>query len=78
MIMTPGNNLKIRPRIKAGAIIGFIIGVAGFLFLFKVFVLDKHSPEDELAPGMVVIISLISGMIFAYAGNLLQNCLTKR
>jgi hypothetical protein len=36
---------------KTGKIIGFVIGAAGFLFLFKVLVLDRHSPEDELARG---------------------------
>lgn len=61
----------------AGKIIGFIIGMAGFLFLFKVFVLDKMPPSDELAPGIVLIISVLSGLLFGFAGNLVQNYLRK-
>ncbi len=30
---------------------GFIIGAAGFLLVFKVFILDSILKEDELAPG---------------------------
>jgi len=32
---------------KAGKIIGFIIGMAGFLLLFKVIILDTTPPADE-------------------------------
>lgn len=62
----------------AGKIIGFIIGMAGFLFLFKVFILERTPPEDEIAPGMVLIASIISGIAFGFAGNLFQNYLTKK
>lgn len=62
----------------AGKIIGFIVGMAGFLFLFKILILDRTSPEDELAPGMVVLASIVSGVIFGFAGNLLQNYFSKR
>ena len=61
----------------AGKIIGFIIGMAGFLFLFKVLILDRISPEDELDPGMVLIASIISGIVSGFAGNVVQNYLTK-
>jgi hypothetical protein len=61
-----------------GKIIGFVIGVSGFLFLFKIIILDKTSPEDELAPGVVVIASVVSGILFAFVGNLIQNYLAKK
>ncbi|RFS14359.1 hypothetical protein [Emticicia sp. C21] len=59
----------------AGKIIGFAIGMAGFLFLFKILILDKTSPSDELAPGMVMIIAVMSGVLFGFAGNIIQNYL---
>ncbi|WP_345105696.1 hypothetical protein [Mucilaginibacter panaciglaebae] len=40
-------------------------------------ILDRHSREDELAPGIVIIMSLISGMIFAVVGSFIQNYLSK-
>jgi hypothetical protein len=58
---------------KAGILIGFVLGLTGFLFLFKIIVLDHTSPEDELAPGIVVLASIVSGVLFAFAGRLLQN-----
>jgi hypothetical protein len=61
----------------AGKIIGFAIGMAGFLFLFKILILDKTSPADELAPGMVMIMAVMSGVLFGFAGNLMQNYLRK-
>ncbi|MBA4849587.1 hypothetical protein [Emticicia sp. BO119] len=61
----------------AGKIIGFAIGMAGFLFLFKILILDKTSPADELAPGMVMIMAVISGVLFGFTGNLVQNYLRK-
>ncbi|RYU97103.1 hypothetical protein [Emticicia agri] len=61
----------------AGKITGFIIGMAGFLFLFKILVIDRTSPDDELAPGAVVIISVISGLLFGFVGNLIQNYFRK-
>ncbi len=36
---------------KTGIFIGFVLGTAGFLLLFKVIFLDNIPPEDELAPG---------------------------
>ncbi|MVM30288.1 hypothetical protein GO755_09605 [Spirosoma sp. HMF4905] len=63
---------------KAGILIGFVLGLTGFLFLFKVIVLDNVPPEDELAPGIVVIASILSGLLFAFAGNSIQNYLKKQ
>lgn len=62
---------------KTGKIIGFVLGAAGFSFLFKVFILEKHSPEDELAPGIVLIAAIITGLVFAYVGNLVQKSIEK-
>ncbi|GAB4024658.1 hypothetical protein [Spirosoma gilvum] len=56
-----------------GKLIGFVLGLTGFLYLFKLLILDTTPPEDELAPGIVVIMSILSGLFFAYLGNLLQN-----
>ncbi|GAB3503162.1 hypothetical protein [Emticicia fontis] len=61
----------------AGKIIGFAIGMAGFLLLFKILILDKTSPSDELAPGMVLIMSITSGVILGFAGNFVQNYLKR-
>lgn len=63
---------------KAGAIIGFVLGVAGFLFLFKLFVLSKIPPEDEIAPGMVLIASIFSGFFFAFIGYWIQGRFAKK
>lgn len=64
---------------KAGLIIGFVAGVAGFLLLFKLIVLDNVSPADELAPGIVVIASVLNGVLFAFIGSRIQNYfMTKR
>ena len=58
---------------KTGRITGFVLGVAGFLFLFRLIILDNTPPEDELAPGAVVIASLLSGLLFAFIGHRIQN-----
>lgn len=63
---------------KTGKIGGFIVGVTGFLMLFKVLILDKTSPSDELAPGIVVILAVLSGVLIAFLGSLVQNYLEKR
>lgn len=60
-----------------GKLIGFILGVAGFLYLFKVFVLVHIPPEDELAPGVVVLASVFSGLFFAFVGNFLQGSIKR-
>lgn len=61
-----------------GKISGFAVGAAGFLFLFKIIILDHTSPSDELAPGMVVILAVISGFVFAFIGSKIQQALTKK
>jgi hypothetical protein len=60
---------------KTGKIIGFILGLTGFLFMFKIFILDHTTPDDELAPGMVVILAVLNGLLFSFFGNLVQNYL---
>ncbi|QKJ29880.1 hypothetical protein HQ865_08965 [Mucilaginibacter mali] len=64
-------------RSKAGMILGFITGMTAFLFLFKIIILDRTSPADELAPGIVMIAAIISGMCFAFVGRWAQNYWTK-
>ena len=61
---------------KAGIISGFIIGLTGFLLLFKLLFLDNIPPEDELAPGMVVLASILNGVLFAFIGQFIQKYLT--
>jgi hypothetical protein len=63
---------------KMGKIIGFLLGVTGFLLMFKIIVLDNTPPSDELAPGIVVIASILNGVLFAFIGSLIQNYFIKR
>jgi NhaP-type Na+/H+ or K+/H+ antiporter len=63
---------------KIGILSGFVAGVAGFLLLFKLIVLDKVSPEDELAPGIVVIASVLNGVLFAFIGSRIQHYFMKK
>ena len=63
---------------KAGIISGFVFGVAGFLLMFKLIFLDNISPADELAPGIVVIVSVMNGLLFAFIGSLIQNYFAKK
>jgi hypothetical protein len=65
-------------RNKTGIISGFIFGAIGFLMMFKVIALPRIPPEDELAPGVVVFISLLSGLLFAFIGSSIQNSFTKK
>jgi len=60
---------------KTGLLAGFALGAAGFLLMFKWLVLPKISPSDELAPGIVVLISIFSGVFFAFIGSFVQNYL---
>lgn len=62
----------------AGAWIGFVLGTGGFLFIFKFFFLAHIPREDEVPPGIVVLASLLNGLLFAYAGQLLQNYFEKK
>jgi hypothetical protein len=63
---------------RTGIIIGFVLGLTGCLLMFKVFFLVNIPPEDELAPGIVVIIAILYGLLFAFAGHLIQNYLGKK
>ena len=63
---------------KTGIISGFVVGVTSFLLVFKLIFLDKIPPEDELAPGIVVIAALLNGSLFAFVGYLLQNYFRKK
>jgi hypothetical protein len=63
---------------KVGIITGFILGVTGFLLMFKLIFLDNIPPADELAPGIVVIASVLNGLVFAFIGSLIQNYFVKK
>ena len=63
---------------KAGKIIGFILGTAGFLLMFKIIFLDNIPPPDELAPGIVVLAAVVNGLIFAFIGSVIQDYFTKK
>jgi len=58
---------------KAGVISGFIIGVVGFLLMFKVVFLDNTPPADELAPGIVVMAAILNGLVCAFIGARIQK-----
>lgn len=58
---------------KTGKIVGFVLGLAGFLFLFKVLVLPNIPPEDEIAPGAVLMVAILSGVFFAFVGHFIQK-----
>ena len=62
---------------KTGKISGFVLGVAGFLLLFKIIFLVNIPPEDELAPGIVVLASILNGVLFAYIGSWIQNAIVR-
>jgi hypothetical protein len=68
---------KYNMKNKTGTIVGFAFGVTSFLLLFKFLFLDNIPPEDELAPGIVVIASLLNGFLFAFAGYVVQKKLTR-
>lgn len=61
-----------------GILIGFVTGLAGFLYLFRVFFLVRISPQDELAPGIVVLLAMLNGILFALAGSFLQRKLVRK
>ena len=63
---------------KTGIIGGFVLGLTGFLLMFKLIFLDYIPPADEIAPGMVVIASILNGLLFAFAGYLIQNYFGKK
>ncbi|MBI3111157.1 MAG: hypothetical protein HYZ01_06250 [Ignavibacteriales bacterium] len=63
---------------KTGSISGFIFGVASFLLMFKLIVLDNIPPSDELAPGIVVLASFFNGLLFAFVGHWIQHHFRKK
>ncbi len=63
---------------RAGMIGGFVFGMVGFLVMFKLIILDNTPPSDELAPGIVVILSIMNGFLFAFIGQRIQNHFGKR
>jgi len=46
--------------------------------MFKLIFLPNIPPEDELAPGIVVFVSLLNGILFAFVGFLIQNYFVKK
>ena len=58
---------------KTGIISSFVLGITGFLLMFKLIFLDNIPPEDEIAPGIVVAVAILNGMLFGYVGYLIQN-----
>jgi hypothetical protein len=58
-------------KTKIPAFIGFAIGMVGFLTFFKVFILVNIPPEDEIAPGLVLLTSIVIGLVFAYVGSII-------
>ena len=63
---------------KSGIFRGFIVGMIGFLLMFKLIILDNVPPSDELAPGIVVLASMMNGLLFAFIGLLIQKRFGKR
>jgi len=63
---------------KLGLISGFVFGVAGFLLMFKIIFLDRIAPGDELAPGIVVLVAVLNGVLFAFIGSLIQQYVVKK
>jgi hypothetical protein len=63
---------------KTGVISGFVLGLTSFLLMFKLTFLENIPPEDEIPPGIVVIASILNGLLFAFAGDLLQNYLGRK
>lgn len=57
---------------KIGIIGGFAVGFIGFLVLFKVTILNHTPPEDELAPGIVILAAIIIGSVSAFIGHLFR------
>jgi hypothetical protein len=46
--------------------------------MFKFAFLDRVPPSDELAPGLVVILSIFNGAFFAFMGQMIQERLGKK
>ena len=58
---------------KTGIISGFVFGLTSFLLMFKLLFLDRIPPADELAPGIVVLASILNGVLFAFIGHAVQK-----
>lgn len=56
-----------------GSITGFLLGAIGFLVIFKMAFLKHIPPEDELAPGIVVIIAIVIGLFSGFIGGRVEN-----
>jgi hypothetical protein len=60
---------------RVGIISGFVFGaLAGFLLIV---ILSKVHPEEDLA-GILIFTCLLGGLLFAFAGYLIQNYLVKK
>ena len=60
---------------RTGKISGFVLGVLfGFL---AIRVISKLHPEEDLA-GITIVALLMSGLIFAFAGSLIQSYFVKK
>ena len=60
---------------KTGKIGGFVLGVLfGFL---AIVVLSHLHPEEDLA-GITIVTLLISGLMFAFVGSLIQSYFVKK
>jgi hypothetical protein len=46
--------------------------------MFKLTFFDHIAREDEIAPGLVVIAAVLNGLLFAFAGYLIQNYFGKK
>ena len=60
---------------KIGIVGGFALGVIAGLLL--IFILSKMYPGEDLA-GIVIITLLLGGLLFAFAGYLIQNHIRKK
>jgi hypothetical protein len=58
---------------KTGILGGFVLGMGGFLLMFKVIVLDSIPPSDEVPPGFVMLAAIFAGVFFAFVGYLIQR-----
>ena len=58
-----------------GAMSGFVFGVMVGLLL--IFILSKLNPGEDIA-GIMIITILISGLLFAFVGYLIQNYFRKK
>ena len=61
---------------KTGIISGFVFGLTSFLLMFKLLFLDRIPPADELAPGIVVLASILNGVLFAFVGLRVSRFIT--